>query len=108
VDLDGQFARAALEASGWKGRAGTAISCSSDTERFYWHIARAFDAAGTLRISELSLDGELAAMALSTLGLARHIYRQQLRPPLRAAYVSARRAGMPDLRTIKKVPRSTV
>lgn len=181
VDLDGQFARAlALEASGWKGRAATAISCSPDTERFYWHIARAFDAAGTLRISELSLDGELAAMALSIihgpraftlkvgydehhrhlapgllllramiercfelgldayefsgpeeeyerrfataqrayhlvqvsrrnpLGLARHTYRKHLRPPLRAAYIRARRAGMPDLRTIKKAPRSTV
>jgi CelD/BcsL family acetyltransferase involved in cellulose biosynthesis len=178
VDLDGQLARAlTLEASGWKGRAGTAISCSPDTERFYWHIARAFHAAGALRISELSLDGELTAVALSIvhrtrvftlkvgydehhrrlapgllllramiercvelgleayefsgpeeeyerrfataqrayhlvqvarrnpLGLARHTYRQHLRSPLRAAYISARRAGMPDLRTIKRAAR---
>jgi Acetyltransferase (GNAT) domain len=181
VDLDRQFARAlAIEASGWKGRAGTAISCSPDTEQFYGHIARAFHAAGTLRISELSLDGELAAMALSILhgrrvftlkvgyderhrrvgpglllltamiercfelgleayessgpdeayerrfataqrayhlvqvsrrtplGVARHTYRRQVRPSLRAAYTGARRAGMPDLQTIKNALRSAV
>jgi CelD/BcsL family acetyltransferase involved in cellulose biosynthesis len=65
-DLDGQMTRAlALEASGWKGRAGTAIVSAPETERFYLQVARNFDAAGTFRISELSLDGELAAMALS-------------------------------------------
>jgi CelD/BcsL family acetyltransferase involved in cellulose biosynthesis len=65
-DLDGQMARAlALEASGWKGRAGTAIVSAPETERFYMQVGRNFDAAGSFRLSELSLDGELAAMALS-------------------------------------------
>jgi CelD/BcsL family acetyltransferase involved in cellulose biosynthesis len=65
-NLDGQLTEAfALEASGWKGRAGTAIICSPDTEQFYRQIARRFHAAGALRLSELRLDGRLAAMAFS-------------------------------------------
>jgi CelD/BcsL family acetyltransferase involved in cellulose biosynthesis len=66
TDLEGQFARAlAVEASGWKGRAGTAIVCSRETEQFYGDIARAFHAARALRISEMLVDGDPAAMALS-------------------------------------------
>jgi CelD/BcsL family acetyltransferase involved in cellulose biosynthesis len=65
-DLERQLTQAfSLEASGWKGRAGTAMACSPQTERFYRQIAREFHAAGTLRMSELSLDGTLAAMAIS-------------------------------------------
>jgi CelD/BcsL family acetyltransferase involved in cellulose biosynthesis len=65
-DLDAQLTRAfAVEASGWKGRAGTAISSSAMTEQFHRQIARNFHSAGALRISELSLDGTLAAMAIT-------------------------------------------
>ncbi len=65
-DLENQLTRAfAVEASGWKGRAGTAISASPKTERFYRQVARASHARGSLRLSELSLDGELAAMAIT-------------------------------------------
>jgi CelD/BcsL family acetyltransferase involved in cellulose biosynthesis len=65
-DLDAQLTRAfALEASGWKGRKGTAIISSPDTEQFYRQIADDFHAAGTLRISELVLDGSVAAVAFS-------------------------------------------
>jgi CelD/BcsL family acetyltransferase involved in cellulose biosynthesis len=65
-DLERQLTQAfSLEASGWKGRAGTAITCAPQTERFYRQIAREFHAAGTLRMSELSLNGTLAAMAIS-------------------------------------------
>lgn len=66
ADLEAQLTRALrLEASGWKGRAGTAILCSSATHRFVRALARDFHALGRFRISELSLDGQLAAMALS-------------------------------------------
>ena len=65
-DLDAQLARAfAVEASGWKGRAGTAISSSTRTEDFYRQIARNFHSAGALRLSELAFDGTLAAMAIT-------------------------------------------
>jgi CelD/BcsL family acetyltransferase involved in cellulose biosynthesis len=65
-DLDAQLTQAfAVEASGWKGRARTAITCSPETEQFYRKVAHAFHSAGALRISELTLDGALAAMAIS-------------------------------------------
>jgi CelD/BcsL family acetyltransferase involved in cellulose biosynthesis len=65
-DLDAQLTRAfALEASGWKGRAGTAITSAPETEQFYRQVAREFHASGALRISELTVDGTLAAMAIS-------------------------------------------
>jgi CelD/BcsL family acetyltransferase involved in cellulose biosynthesis len=65
-DLDVQLTQAfALEASGWKGRARTAITCSPQTEQFYRQVAQACHSAGALRMSELSLDGTLAAMAIS-------------------------------------------
>jgi CelD/BcsL family acetyltransferase involved in cellulose biosynthesis len=65
TDLERQLARALkLEASGWKGRAGTAILCSPQDERFFHALAHEFDAIGAFRISELCLDGDLAAMAL--------------------------------------------
>jgi CelD/BcsL family acetyltransferase involved in cellulose biosynthesis len=65
-DLDRQLSAAfALEASGWKGDRGTAIISAPETEQFYRQIARDFDAIGAFRLSELWLDGELAAMAFS-------------------------------------------
>jgi hypothetical protein len=64
--LEAQLTRAfAVEASGWKGRAGTAITSSPKTEQFYRQVARECHASGALRVSELTLDGALAAMAIS-------------------------------------------
>lgn len=56
-----------LEASGWKGRAGTAILASEETARFYRSMARAFDRLGELRMSSLHLDGDLVAFDISLL-----------------------------------------
>jgi len=56
-----------VEASGWKGRAGTAILSSQDTAAFYRAIARAYHAGGELKLSGISLDGRLVAFDLSLL-----------------------------------------
>jgi hypothetical protein len=65
-ELDAQWGRALeLEAAGWKGRSGTAILCRPQIKTFFEELTRGFDRAGALRLSELSLDGRLAAMALS-------------------------------------------
>jgi len=56
-----------VEASGWKGRAGTAILSSPSTAAFYRSIARDYHAASELRLSSLSLDGRLVAFDLSLL-----------------------------------------
>lgn len=57
----------AVEASGWKGRAGTAIVSRPETERFYRSMAAAFHARGELACSSIELDGRLAAWDLSLL-----------------------------------------
>jgi CelD/BcsL family acetyltransferase involved in cellulose biosynthesis len=49
------------EASGWKGRAGTAIASSPQTEAFYRSLARAFHGRGELRLSRIVLDGATVA-----------------------------------------------
>ncbi len=56
-----------LEASGWKGRAATAILSSPETELFYRGVAEAFHAAGELRLSRIDLDGKPAAFDFSIL-----------------------------------------
>ncbi len=50
-----------LEASGWKGRAGTAILSDPRTERLYRDFAQAAASRGWLRIYSLELDGQLIA-----------------------------------------------
>jgi CelD/BcsL family acetyltransferase involved in cellulose biosynthesis len=50
-----------VEASGWKGRQGTAILSSPETAAFYRNVAEAFHARGELRLSSILLDGEAAA-----------------------------------------------
>jgi len=55
----------AVEASGWKGREGTAIASSPFTDRFYREMAEAFHARGELRLSRLYIDGRLAAADLA-------------------------------------------
>jgi CelD/BcsL family acetyltransferase involved in cellulose biosynthesis len=54
-----------LEASGWKGRSGTAIASSPDTRRFYTEIATWAAEKGWLRLSFLRLDGTALAFDLS-------------------------------------------
>jgi CelD/BcsL family acetyltransferase involved in cellulose biosynthesis len=56
-----------VEASGWKGEAGTAILSSPRTEAFYTEIARVFDAREELRFSRIVLDGETAAFDFTLL-----------------------------------------
>jgi CelD/BcsL family acetyltransferase involved in cellulose biosynthesis len=55
----------ALEASGWKGREGTAIISKPETKRFYEGVARWAAERGTLRIVTLRLDGRALAMHFS-------------------------------------------
>jgi CelD/BcsL family acetyltransferase involved in cellulose biosynthesis len=50
-----------LEASGWKGEAGTAILCGPATERLYRGFADAAARHGWLRLHLLELDGVLIA-----------------------------------------------
>jgi CelD/BcsL family acetyltransferase involved in cellulose biosynthesis len=67
-DLDRALARGLeVEASGWKGAAGTAIASSPDTLAFYRAVARGFHRTGRLKLSELWLDGRLVAFDLSLL-----------------------------------------
>src|SRR5262249_11819959 len=61
-DLQAELADCfALEARGWKGRAGTAIVSQPETEAFYSKVADIFHTRGELRINRIGLDGELAA-----------------------------------------------
>jgi CelD/BcsL family acetyltransferase involved in cellulose biosynthesis len=50
-----------VEASGWKGVAGTAIVSSPDTECFYRGVAASFARRGELRLSRIVLDDRTAA-----------------------------------------------
>jgi CelD/BcsL family acetyltransferase involved in cellulose biosynthesis len=71
-DLERQLQRLLeIEASGWKGRNGTAILCSPEMERFYRTVARSFHAAGSLRISELMLGDRPIAFELQLLHAGR-------------------------------------
>ena len=58
-----------IEASGWKGTNGTAITSRPDTRRFYRDVARWAAGEGWLRIAFLRLDGHpLATMVLLETG----------------------------------------
>ena len=71
-DLASELERGfAVEASGWKGRAGTAILSSPQTERFYRAVAEAFAERDALRLSSLELDGEMVAFDLCLLHAGR-------------------------------------
>jgi CelD/BcsL family acetyltransferase involved in cellulose biosynthesis len=56
-----------LEAAGWKGAAGTAIISAEETARFYRSVASAYQRLGELRLSTITLDGELATFDLCLL-----------------------------------------
>ncbi len=57
----------AVEASGWKGAAGTAIASAPDTLAFYRAVAHGFHRMGALSLSELWLDGRVVAFDLALL-----------------------------------------
>jgi CelD/BcsL family acetyltransferase involved in cellulose biosynthesis len=58
TDLDGLIAEVfAVEAAGWKGRNGTAMSSHPQTARFYTDVARWAADRGWLRLALLRLDG---------------------------------------------------
>lgn len=64
--LDDDFeAFLAIEASGWKGRAGTAIASLRSTEALYRRFARAAADDGRLRLQLLEVDGRPVAGDLS-------------------------------------------
>jgi CelD/BcsL family acetyltransferase involved in cellulose biosynthesis len=56
-----------VEASGWKGREGTAITSEPDTAAFYTAVAQAFEATGELALSAIELDGRCVAFDLCLL-----------------------------------------
>jgi len=63
---------AALESSGWKGRAGTALASDNPQGRFYSEVMQAFAAHGEAHVYELWLRDDLLAsrMVLSRGGMA--------------------------------------
>jgi CelD/BcsL family acetyltransferase involved in cellulose biosynthesis len=64
-DVDGALAEfLALEASGWKGRHGTAIALDRRLVAFYTRIARDAAARGALAVRVLDLDGRAVAVHL--------------------------------------------
>jgi CelD/BcsL family acetyltransferase involved in cellulose biosynthesis len=68
ADLEAELQRGfAVEASGWKGRAKTAILSSAETEQFYRRVAVDAHARDELRLSWIMLDGEAAAFDLTLL-----------------------------------------
>jgi CelD/BcsL family acetyltransferase involved in cellulose biosynthesis len=65
-DLEARLREAfAVEASGWKGERGTAISSSEETHRFYVELARHSAARNWLRLAFLRLDGRALAFDLA-------------------------------------------
>jgi CelD/BcsL family acetyltransferase involved in cellulose biosynthesis len=67
-DLERDLAAAlAIEASGWKGEEGTAITSSAASEGFYRTICAALAARGGLRLSFLDVDGRPIAFDLAVL-----------------------------------------
>lgn len=56
-----------VEASGWKGRAGTAILSAPETHAFYRDVASTFADRDQLRLSRIVLDGQTAAFDLCLL-----------------------------------------
>jgi CelD/BcsL family acetyltransferase involved in cellulose biosynthesis len=54
-----------LEASGWKGEAGTAILAAPSTAAFYRSLARSLHESGELRLSSVRSDGDVIAFDLA-------------------------------------------
>lgn len=67
-DLPRELARAfEVEASGWKGRRGTAIARSPQAKRFYSDIAYAFAGTDELKLSTIEIDGDVIAFDFALL-----------------------------------------
>ncbi len=59
----------ALEAAGWKGKAGSALACSPETDAFFREITAAAWAAGKLDLRRLSAGGKPIAVLVNFLAL---------------------------------------
>lgn len=57
----------ALEASGWKGRAGSALACRPETAGFFCEMLAGAWAAGRLEMLRIDLDGRAIAMLVNFL-----------------------------------------
>jgi CelD/BcsL family acetyltransferase involved in cellulose biosynthesis len=79
-----------LEASGWKGKAGTAILASTSTAGFYRSLARLFHSRGELRLSSLVSDDEVIAFDLALVHGSRYFL-------LKTAYDERYRSLAPGL-----------
>lgn len=79
-----------LEASGWKGEAGTAILSAPETADFYRDIGRLFHQRGELRLSRIAFDGEAVAFSFCILWDSR-LYS------LKVGYDESRRKLVPGL-----------
>jgi CelD/BcsL family acetyltransferase involved in cellulose biosynthesis len=91
ADLDRELDEGfALEASGWKGEAGTAILAAEETAGFYRDVARRFHERGELRLSSLRVDGRLVAFDLALLHRERYFL-------LKTAYDEGLRSLAPGL-----------
>jgi CelD/BcsL family acetyltransferase involved in cellulose biosynthesis len=98
-DLDRLLDRAfAIEAAGWKGRAGTAIVSQPETEAFYRAVAHAHRARGELRLAWLCLDGRAAAADIL---LLRHQRLYLLKTGLDEAYAALGAGGVLHLEIIE-------
>lgn len=64
---DWSAAFVALERSGWKGRAGSALGCDGGTDRFFREVLREAAKRGRLQFLRLDLDGQPIAMQTSLL-----------------------------------------
>jgi CelD/BcsL family acetyltransferase involved in cellulose biosynthesis len=65
-----------LEASGWKGRAGTAVACRDDERRFVVEVFAEAFRRGRLQISGLNLDGRpLSRHCLLTAGEGAYTFK---------------------------------
>jgi CelD/BcsL family acetyltransferase involved in cellulose biosynthesis len=61
----------ALEQSGWKGQAGSALACAAGTRNFFVDVARAAAGKGRLEVATLSAGGRVLAMATQLLSESR-------------------------------------
>lgn len=59
----------ALEAAGWKGKAGSALACTPETDAFFREITASAWAAGKLDLRRLSVGGKPIAVLVNFLAL---------------------------------------
>lgn len=77
-----------LEASGWKGEEGSAISCTSETRAFYDQIAREASTRGYFCLHSLETNAGMIAGAFS-------VETEQCFYPMKIAYNESLRRGGP-------------